>query len=331
MNNLDLMAIEPTQISRDLREKSITIYGQPKVGKTTVASQFDGALLLATETGYRALAGVSKVDITKWTDFTKVMKQLDEEGVKNKFQTIVIDTVDILWALCEKHVCNGAGVDKLSDVPYGALYKTLENTFSEAIRSIPQKGYGVVFISHSVSKQFTDENGVEYNKTVPTLNNKSAGIVLGASDIIGYAQSVEKEGEAKTALFLRETPRFIAGSRFKYTPNVIEFKYENLVNAIADAIEKEAQDDSTNVTDEVHEIVEDKVVPFEVIKKDIGLAISGLMKDKEEKEATAMAAEIKKITDAHLGKGKMIKETTEDQRDHIELVLIDLQDLANKK
>lgn len=327
---LDLLSIEPTKISRDLREKSITIYGAPKSGKTTVSSQFPKALLCATEVGYRALAGVNKVDIQKWTDFTKILRQLDQPAVKEKFETIVIDTADILWSLAEKHVCNGAGVEKLSDVPFGALYKILADTFSEAIRSIPQKGYGVVFISHAVNKNFTDEEGQEYSKTVPTLNDKSAGIILGASDIIGYAKSVEKDGETKTALFLRETPRFTAGSRFKYTPSVIEFKYESLVNAIADAIEKEAQIDAEAVTSDAHKIKETVEKSFDEVKAEIDRIIALLMEGKEPEVQQLRGAEIKKIVESHLGKNKMLKDTTEDQRDHIELVLLDLQDLIEQ-
>ena len=31
---------------------------------------------------------------------------------------------------------------------------------------------------------------------------------------------------------MREDPRYVAGSRFKYTPDYIDFNYDNLVNAI---------------------------------------------------------------------------------------------------
>lgn len=331
---MDLLSIEPTKISRDLREKSVTIFGAPKVGKSTVSSQFPGAIIAATEVGYRALSGVYAQDITKWTDFTKFLRELDKAGVKEKFSTVVIDVVDILWSLCEKHVCNGAGVEKLSDVPFGALYKILADTFSEAIRSIPQKGYGVVFLSHAVTKSFTDESGVEYSKTIPTLNDRAAGIILGASDIIGYAKSVQDPNtlETRTALFLRETPRFTAGSRFKYTPDVIPFEYDALVNAIADAIEKEAAEKGASaVTDEVvNHYAKPKEKSFDEIKTEIDQTISLLMKDKKDVEAQGQADSIKKVVESHLGKNKMLKDTTADQRDHIELVLIDLQDLLTK-
>ena len=96
--------------------------------------------------------------------------------------------------------------------------------FDEALRSIPQAGYGLVLISHSQDKSFKDESGEEYNQIVPTLANGPRLIVDRMSDIIGYAHpELDEEGKTKTILYMRGTPRFVAGSRFKYTPNFIEF------------------------------------------------------------------------------------------------------------
>jgi len=45
---INLQAIKPHQVSRDLKGKIVTIYGEPKVGKTTIASKFPKSLLLAS-------------------------------------------------------------------------------------------------------------------------------------------------------------------------------------------------------------------------------------------------------------------------------------------
>ena len=44
---IDLLNLQPTVISRDLKGKYILIYGKPKTGKTTLASKFPKNLLLA--------------------------------------------------------------------------------------------------------------------------------------------------------------------------------------------------------------------------------------------------------------------------------------------
>lgn len=115
-----------------------------------------------------------------------------------------------------------------------------EKEFDEALRSLPQMGYGLIMISHAQDKTFTDENGSEYNQIVPTLANRPRNIVDRAADIIGYAHPVQEEdGRTHTLLYMRGTPRFVAGSRFRFTPDVIEFTYTDLVEAIGDAIDKE--------------------------------------------------------------------------------------------
>ena len=62
---LDILSITPHEVSRDLRGYTMLFYGAPKTGKTTIASKFDGALLLAFETGYLAIPGVMAQPINK--------------------------------------------------------------------------------------------------------------------------------------------------------------------------------------------------------------------------------------------------------------------------
>lgn len=63
---INLLNIEPHVVSRDLGGYITFLYGGYKTGKTTLATQMDGALLLAFEQGYNALPGVMAQDITTW-------------------------------------------------------------------------------------------------------------------------------------------------------------------------------------------------------------------------------------------------------------------------
>ena len=240
---IDLLSITPHEVSRDLCGYTVMLYGEPKTGKTTIASQFPKALLLAFETGYLAIPGIMAQPINKWSEFKQVLKQLKDDKAHEQFSNIVIDTADIAYDLCEKFICNQAGVSAINEIPYGQGWSKASKEFDEALRSIPQMGYGLVMISHSQDKSFVDENGVEYNQIVPTLANRPRLIVDRMSDIIGFAHaSQEEDGTVHTTLYMRGTPRFVAGSRFKYTPDAIEFTYQNLVDAIGDAIDKQAEE-----------------------------------------------------------------------------------------
>ena len=50
---IDLTKVQPNKVSRDLSGYITYIYGAPKVGKTTLASQMDRALLIAAEPGLK--------------------------------------------------------------------------------------------------------------------------------------------------------------------------------------------------------------------------------------------------------------------------------------
>lgn len=51
MANIDLFSLEPQVLSRDLTGIYIELYGAEKCGKTSLAAQFDKALICAFEPG----------------------------------------------------------------------------------------------------------------------------------------------------------------------------------------------------------------------------------------------------------------------------------------
>ena len=203
--------------------------------------------------------------------------------------------------------------------------------FDEALRSIPQMGFGLVLISHSQEKTFKNEQtGEEYSKIVPTLGNKPRLIVDRMSDIIGYACPVENEdGETHTELYMRGTPRFIAGSRFKYTPDSIIFSYDNLVNAIGDAIDKEAaENDNKFITDEkTHEHEVAPEYDFEELMsefKDMVVKVQKAVGKEAFRED--WAPKVTAITEKYLGKGRKVNDCTADQVEQVFLIVEDLKE-----
>ena len=302
-----------------------------KTGKTTIASQFDKALLLAFEVGYLALPGVMAQPINRWSDFKQVLRQLKEDQAHEMFSNIIIDTADIAYDLCEKFICSQNSVDSIGDMNYGSGYVKVSKEFDEALRSIPQMGYGLIIISHSQDKVFKDENGKEFNQIVPTLGTRPRLIVDRMSDIIGFAHpELDAEGNTRTALYLRGTPRFIAGSRFKYIKPVIEFTYDNLVNAIHEAIDKEAEEHGGKlVVDSAEKIVVEEIDYDACIKK-FNQLVNKLQEVSGAEFGNRWAGKIIELTNKYLGKGKKVTETTSEQAEQVYLIVTDLEDEMNK-
>lgn len=337
---IDLLNITPHQVSRDLRGYSVFFYGEPKSGKTTIATKFPRHLLLAFEKGYNAIPGAMAQPINTWSEFRKVLRQLKDVKVKEQFETIIIDTADIAYDLCEKYICDNAkrpdggfGVDSVADIGYGKGYTMVAKEFDECLRSIIQMDYGLVLISHAMDKTFKDETNTEYSQIVPTLGNKPRQIVSRMCDIIGYSRSVQdNEGGTTTKLFMRGTPRYVAGSRFKYTPDYIDFNYKSLVKAIGDAIDKQMEEDGSEYfTTERNNLYLNtrEELNFDALMEEFNSIIQSIMSTASEEEfANYWQPRIVQITDRYLGKGMKVSQCSREQTEALDLIITDLHDLV---
>jgi hypothetical protein len=333
------LEIEPHKVSRDLKGYSVFFYGEPKSGKTTTAAHFPKALLLAFEKGYNAIPGIMAQPINKWSEFKSVLRELKKEEVKQKFETIIIDTADIAYDYCTKYICDNTkrpdgsfGVDSVSDIPYGKGYGMVGQEFDECLRSIVQMDYGLVIISHATDKTFRNESGEEYNQIVPTLDKRGTNIVSRMADIIGYSRIVDTEAGEKTMLFMRGTNRYMAGSRFKYTPDYIEFSYENLTNAIAEAIDAQAKEDGqqffTNEKSNLY-LKKDNELDFDKLMLEFQDVINRIIKkaNSEEVFQNEYTPKITQITDKYLGRGNKVSQCSREQVEALSLIVEELKEL----
>lgn len=343
MAEINLLNIQPHQVSRDMRGYSVFFYGEPKSGKTTTAVKFPKHLLLAFEKGYNAIPGAMAQPINSWSEFKKVLRQLKDPEVHKQFETIIIDTADVAYDYCVKYVCDNApradggfGVDSVSDIPYGKGYGMVSKEFDDNLRSIVQMDYGLVMISHSIDKTFTDEQGKEFNRIVPTLDRRAKNIVSRMVDIYGYARGVtEADGTNVTKLFLRGTPRFEAGSRFKYTPDYIDFSYKNLVEAVGEAIDKQmAEDGKEYFTDKKQNLYIDtsKELDFDELMNEFNDIIQGIIGTASDEEMQIYwQPRITSITDKHLGRGHKVGNMSREQTEALSLIIEDMKDLVKSK
>ncbi|MBO7080125.1 MAG: ATP-binding protein [Bacilli bacterium] len=330
MAEISLLDLKPHKVSRDLRGYSVMFYGAAKTGKTTISSHFPGALLCAFEKGYNALPDIYAQPILSWGDFKKVINQLKQPGVAEKFQTVIVDTADIAYDFCVKYICSRESTaektyETIGDIPYGKGYTLAMQEFDEQLRKILQMNYGLVLISHEKDKVFKDEQGQEYNKIVPSLDTRAALVCERTCDIIGYAREVNGENGVQTRLFLRGTPRYDAGSRFRYTPDSIEFSYEALTNAIAEAVEKEAAHGADRVTDQVQApaiYADEQSYDFKGMMDEFQEIVGKLVQ-----KSPNMAGKITLIVDKHLGKGKKVSDCTAANAPQLDLILYELREL----
>lgn len=317
---INLLGLQPHKVSRDLSGYITYIYGRPKTGKTTLAVQAPGALLLAFERGYNALPGVIAQDITSWAEMKQVVRELKKPEVREAYKTLIIDTVDIAADCCQKYICNQLGIDNIGDGGWTnngwAKYK---KEFEDVFRSLTQMGYAVIFISHTKEKSLKRKDGTEYTQITPSLQTSANSIVENMADIYAYAHPERIDGEPKVVLTLRhEDDTIFCGGRFKYIDPMIEFNYDSLVKALNDAIDREEQaiKNPSLFTEKREEVVEAPDYDYEALMKEF----NGYVLDLMAKDKAFYSPRITAIVEKYLGKGKKVSETTISQAEFIHLI-----------
>lgn len=201
----------------------------------------------------------------------------------------------------------------------------LKSEFEDTFRELTQLGYAIVFIAHSKTKktEYTDEDGNEIEALAPDLPNAPYQIVNRMVDVIGYI-GVEydvKTGEASRYIYTRGTPRVFAGSRYKYLEPRIELGYQQLVDAIASAMEKEAALTGTMVLEGAGTLQADFGRPFEETMSEARELWQKIIEVKGDSGKEMMRASIYNIFKRDI----QLSKTTEDQQELVELVIDDFK------
>ena len=321
---IDIFNIQPTTISRDLKGKFVCIYSLPKVGKTSLACQFPKNLLLAFEKGYNAIGGAKPVDIMKWSDFKLVLRQLEKPEARQMYDTVTIDTVGLAWDMCEQFICAQNGVQKIADIPWGGGYSACKKEFESCLRKITQLGFGLVVIAHVEKRIEKRADDTEVEILGPAIPKRAYEIVNQLVDIIGYIDVTwDEEGNSERWLYTRKTPTVMAGSRFKYLAPKIKFGYQELVNAIGEAIDKSEKLDGAIVVETTEQVIEEKL-DYKAIRVEASELWQKLVAADPEN-----APVILKKVEMIFGRPMKLSEITEDQVDLFNLVVLDMRDMLN--
>lgn len=327
---IDLLSIEPNVVSRDLSGYVTYIFGEPKTGKTTMASQMKDALLLAFEPGYKTIPGIVAQEILSWSQFKQVLNQLKKPEVKARYKSIIIDTVDIAIDLCEKSILDEHGVEKLTDIQWGEGSKALKKEIENSFRSIAQMGYALFMISHATIRPFTRMDGTTYDQIMPTVTAKLNTVICGMADVYGYAhKAMDENGHGRVMLTIRANDDTVhCGSRFKYIASEIPFDYDSLAKAVNDAIDKEAEETRNRfVTDAPAKVIVQEEYDFNALVKEFNDLVAELKQRAGSEFNSLWGTKIRDIVNRYLGKGHKVADCNESQAEQISLIISDLRDL----
>lgn len=320
---IDILNIQPTTISRDLKGKYICLFGNAKVGKTTFACNAPKNLLLAFEKGYNAISGAKAVDINKWSDLKTVLRQLEKKEAQEMYDTVTIDTVGLMWQLCEDYICVANNVTALGDIAWGKGFSMCKREFENCLRKITKLGYGLIIIAHSEKRieKVDDDNSIEIYS--PNIPKRAADIVNQLVDIIGYiGVEFDEKGESHRYLYTRATPTIMAGSRFPHLPAKIPFGYKELSEALSRAIEESGTEDGATIVDKDVQKVEDNRT-FKEVREEAEKIWTSLVKEDPQN-----AQKIMGLVEEIFGRQMKLSEINEKQVDLFKLLLDEMKALV---
>ena len=253
---LDLKNLKKHTISKSLRSKSMLIFGEPKIGKTTFAAGADKVLFFNFENGTEFLPlDVDPVPIQKWSEFKSYIKQLRDPEIQQMYSTICIDTVTIAAQLCERYVCLQNNVEHIKDIPYGAGYSMPATEFFNVFHEISMLGYGIIFLAHTKTQysEYLDEKGEKIQQVTADVDKRIFSVLNGMCDIIAYA---EKQYDPISKTMTRvlytdaDAPNMVTGGRCaQFFPKVIPLNYKIFEQELEKAVAKIAQASNSELSD----------------------------------------------------------------------------------
>lgn len=195
------------------------IYGEKKIGKTTLFQHFPKTLFMMFERGAKGI-NVYQRNLTSWKQFKMYNSLICQDKF---FDTVLIDVADIAYDMCSTYVCNKLGIEHPADASWGKGWGAVKAEFKKEIRKLTNSGKGIVFISHQKIVEIERRDGKKYNIKTSTLSAQAGETITGDVDMwFNY----DFDNNGKRVLTLIGDSFTEAGHRLNEPPNP-KFLYTN--------------------------------------------------------------------------------------------------------
>jgi hypothetical protein len=281
--------------------------------------------------GYKFIAGGYYIPspCENWQAFKSIVKQLDKPNNKERFKTIVIDTVGMAYQACYQYMCTQMGVSDPGEAGgYGMGWKKIRNEFEVTLRSIAQKGYGLIMLAHS--DEVEKEDKVTKKKVLGVkidIDKRPDLIIKGLADFVFFLHKEVRDGtDIPTVYAYSKLVDIDTKSRSKYLNPRFEFTYENLLSELESAIEQQYSDLGTAVPKDVVQSnpYEVAAVDFDKLRADTITLATLLTNNGFDKDVGALLMDVFKGTPI----SKL--DATEDTIQKLQVVYASLDDLKSK-
>ena len=229
------------------------LYSTPKSGKTSFAATWDSPLIIDLENGANDISCTRvKPRTLKELKESLTMKELDD------YDTIVIDSLDVLYSLIERNTISvlnkqlKTNYSYVGSFPLGSGWSHAKNSMKswifEYIIPLMQNNKNVIFIAHEKSETVKREGVEDVTKYNISLPGQTGTLVTSLADAIGrvfikngkhmisFSPAHDLGGSRIKALAGREIPLHI-----KVMRSVIEKYVEKPAKSMKEIVEQASE------------------------------------------------------------------------------------------
>lgn len=233
---------QPYEIKTEGISLKILIYGQPGIGKSTIALSMPKPVLIDCDNGVHRIQVVHRTPCLQVSSYAQI-QQLLKSNELAPFETIVFDTagklldymgIDIL----KENAKNGKLSGGLSQSGYGVR----KTWFNDLLKQVSTMGKHLMFVAHEKEEKRGEDIVLR-----PEIGGSSGGDLMKELDLVGY---MEAQGKVRTISFY-PTDRFYAKNSARIddrleVPTLVKGAPNDymaqVVNKVKAAIEEESED-----------------------------------------------------------------------------------------
>jgi hypothetical protein len=199
----------------------LVLYGQSKIGKTTMLSQLEDCLIIDTEKGTKYVEGL-KVQANSLKDLKEILSSL--KASEHRYKYIAIDTIDKISEWTDAHTCATNGVQTIGDLEFGKGYSISRNLVLKILENFEEMTDCLIVVGHR-KRTIIGDTSVEVKTSSLDLTGRLRGQLMSKADAIGYVY----RNDGKLMISFVPSEEVECGGRCEHLKGKdIEFKWEDI-------------------------------------------------------------------------------------------------------